>query len=139
MIGPRMPDFPRTLLGLVLILSVSSVGATPANKAALVKYYGQFLPTNLNSCTTCHLPAKLDHPPEDLDEFPHNEFGKRLRALGKELSQQGKPKDLATRLGMVAREDADKDGVPNQTELLLGHNPGEGKDKPSKRELATFR
>src|SRR5690348_4278685 len=138
MIRIRMPDFARMLVGLVLILSVSSVVATPANKAALIKYYGQFLPTNLNSCTTCHLPTKLDHPPEDLDEFPHNEFGKRLRALGRELSEQGKPKDLATRLGIVAREDVDKDGIANQTEILLGHNPGEAQDKPSKRELATL-
>src|SRR5256885_10100232 len=101
----------------LLAILCPPVGATPANKAAFVKYYGSFLPTNLNSCATCHLPAKLDHPPENLDEFPHNVFGKRLRALGKELSQQGKSKDIATRLSLIAREDADGDGVPNEAEL----------------------
>src|SRR3954463_6519578 len=138
MIG-RMPELARKLLMLLLTLLAAGAGATPANKAALLKYYGLFLPTNLNSCTTCHLPTKLDHPPEDLDEFPHNEFGKRLRALGKELSREGKPRDIATRLALVAREDADHDGFLNQTELLLGHNPGEAKDKPSKQELAALR
>src|SRR6266850_733649 len=109
-------------------------GATPANKAALVKYYGQFLPTNLNSCSTCHLPTRLDHPPENLDEFPHNAFGQRLRALGKQLTQQGKSKDIATRLALLAGEDSDGDGVPNEAELLLGHGPGDPKDQPSKKE-----
>src|SRR5881394_1609153 len=111
----------------VLILAWTSASATPANKAALVKYYGQYLPTNLNSCTTCHLPSKLDHPPENLDEFPHNAFGKRLRALGQELKGQGKPKDIASRLAMIAREDADGDGTANEVELLLGHGPGDAK------------
>src|SRR6478609_8017023 len=111
--------------GFVAMFCAQTIWATPANKAALVKYYGQFLPTNLNSCSTCHLPTRLDHPPENLDEFPHNPFGQRLRALGKELSQQGKSKDIATRLALVAREDTDGDGVPNEAELLLGHGPGD--------------
>src|SRR5205823_3276353 len=123
---------------IVIIAAASSLQATPANKAAVVKYYGQYLPTNLNSCTTCHLPAKLDHPPENLDEFPHNPFGKRLRALGQQLKREGKAKDLATRLALIAREDADGDGVPNEVELLLGHGPGDAKDKPSKQDLASL-
>ncbi len=127
-------------LSVVLLLGVlvSRGSATPANKAALVKYYGQYLPTNLNSCATCHLPAKLDHPPESLDEFPHNPFGQRLRALGKELTRQGKSKDIATRLALIAREDTDADGVANEAELLLGHGPGDPKDKPTRRQLAAL-
>src|SRR5438034_443004 len=124
------------LTALACSLAAFSAGATPANKAAFVKYYGQYLPTNLNSCTTCHLPAKLDHQPESLDEFPHNSFGKRLRALGQELRRQGKPKDIATRLALVAREDSDDDGVANEIELLLGRAPGDPKDRPTRQELA---
>src|SRR6478672_6238856 len=94
------------LIAAACCLLALSAASTPANKAALVRYYGQYLPTNLNSCTTCHLPAKLDHPPENLDEFPHNAFGKRLRALGQELKRQDKPRDIACRLALIAREDA---------------------------------
>ena len=36
----------------------------------------------------------------------------------------------------MAREDSDGDGVDNETELLLGHNPGDTHDKPSEKELA---
>src|SRR5258706_10486515 len=124
------------LSAIVIIAVASSLQATPPNKAAFVKYYGQYLPTNLNSCSTCHLPAKLDHQPENLDEFPHNAFGKRLRALGQELRREGKSKDIASRLALIAREDADGDGVANEIELLLGHAPGDSRDRPSKQELA---
>src|SRR5258706_13359578 len=91
------------LSAIVIIAVASSLQATPPNKAAFVKYYGQYLPTNLNSCTTCHLPTKLDHPPESLDEFPHNAFGKRLRVLGNELIAEGKSKDIATGLQIVTK------------------------------------
>src|SRR6185369_5792939 len=138
-INGQMPRFVTALPFLLIIFVAAMAGATPANKAAFVKYYGQFLPTNLNSCTTCHLPSKLDHPPEDLDEFPHNEYGKRLRALGKELSAAGKAKDMASRLALIAREDADNDGVLNEVEVLLGHNPGDAKDKPARQELSSLK
>jgi hypothetical protein len=127
----------RFILAISLLVPIFS-HATPANKAAFIKYYNQYLPTNLNSCTTCHLPAKLDHPPENLDEFPHNDFGKRLRALGKQLIAEGKSKDISSRLQIVAKEDSDGDGTPNQAELLLGHAPGDSKDRPTKRELASL-
>ena len=111
--------------------------ATPANKAALQRHYGPFLGKNLDRCTTCHLPS-ANKSPESLDEFPHNVFGDRLRVLGKQLSASGKNKDLPTRLELVAREDADGDGFDNQTEIFLGHNPGDAKDRPSRDELAAL-
>jgi hypothetical protein len=109
--------------------------ATPANKAALERHYDRFLSKDLARCTTCHLPSP-NASPETLDEFPHNPFGNRLRRLGQELKQAGQKNDLATRLKLVAHEDADGDGVDNETELLLGHNPGDAKDTPAKNELA---
>src|SRR6185436_5198195 len=83
---------------------------------------------------TCHLPsAKKD--PKHLDEFPHNPFGDRLRRLGEEFERAAKPKDIASRLKAVANEDADKDGVANELELLLGTNPGDPSSTPSKEQL----
>ena len=91
----------------------------------------------MDRCTTCHLPS-ANKAPESLEEFPLNAFGDRLRLLGKQLSTAGKPRDISTRLQIVAREDADADGVPNEAELLLGHGPGDSSDKPTKRELASL-
>jgi hypothetical protein len=58
-----------------------------------------------------------------------------LRLLGEELAKAGRRTDIPTRLAMVAEEDADGDGVKNETELLLGHAPGDGQDKPTAEEL----
>jgi hypothetical protein len=115
-------------LGVGAFFFFLSIGATPANKAGLQRHYGPFLGKNLDRCTTCHLP-NANKAPESLDEFPHNLFGDRLRSLGKN-------KDIRVRLKMIAREDADGDGVNNETELLLGHNPGDPKDRPLREELA---
>src|SRR5206468_2819391 len=79
--------------------------ATPANKAALDRHYDRFLAKELNRCTTCHLPS-ANKSPQSLDEFPHNPFGARLRALGIELAQAGKAKDIPARLAAVAEEDS---------------------------------
>src|ERR1043166_6951269 len=125
-----------TVLGFVAaLLSPPTAEATPANRAALERHYDKFLAKDLNRCTTCHLPSD-NKAPEDLDEFPHNPFGNRLRLLRKELRADGKKADIATRLKIVAREDSDGDGVDNETEILLGHNPGDAKDFPTKKELA---
>ncbi len=113
----------------------SSVKATPANKRALVNYFGPFLDARLNACTTCHLPSTLKAP-ESLDEFPHNPFGDRLRRLGEELDSAGKKKDIPTRLAIISKEDSDGDGVENLVELLLHHAPGDAKDKPDEKELS---
>ncbi|HEY2952247.1 MAG TPA: DUF1549 and DUF1553 domain-containing protein [Verrucomicrobiae bacterium] len=127
------PTGGMALICLQLILPSAS-HATPVNKAALDNYYGPFLARTLNACTTCHL-LSANKAPENLDEFPHNSFGARLRLLGKELSREGKRNDIATRLALVANEDADGDGVPNEIELLLGHAPGDTNDKPTRKEL----
>lgn len=108
---------------------------TPANKAALEKHYDKFLAKNLARCTTCHLPSDNKNP-ESLEDFPHNPFGARLRLAGKQLASDGKKKDIPARLALLAHEDTDGDGVDNETELLAGHNPGDAKDTPAKKELS---
>ena len=127
--------FVRLLLVTAWAIGGTTLVATPANKAALEKHYDQFLIKSLARCTTCHLPSE-NKSPESLEEFPHNPFGARLRAVGKQLASDGKRKDIPARLQSIAREDSDHDGVDNETELLLGHNPGDAKDTPGKKELA---
>ena len=118
----------------IFALAVTA-SATPANKAALVKHYDKFLPKALNACTTCHLPSDNKHP-ETLADFPHNPFGDRLRKLGEEAAKAGKKLDIPHRLADIAKGDEDNDGVDNETELLLGRQPGNAKDTPTKKELA---
>jgi hypothetical protein len=127
----------RRVLAVIGALVVSSLAAhaTPANRAALEKHYEKFLAKNLTRCTTCHLPSDNKNP-ESLEEFPHNPFGASLRTVGRELIADGRKKDVPARLKLVAREDADGDGIDNETELLLGHNPGDAKDAPTYEELA---
>ncbi|MEY4201305.1 MAG: hypothetical protein RLZZ265_3045, partial [Verrucomicrobiota bacterium] len=118
-----------------LLFSPAVAPATPANRAALERHFDRFLSADLNRCITCHLPSERKEP-KSLEEFPHNAFGKRLHALDHELTAAGKPASLAARLALVAREDSDGDGVPNEVELLLGRNPGDAKDKPPAKELS---
>jgi hypothetical protein len=124
------------LLGLFARVLSSVALATPANKAGLARHYDRFLAKELAQCTTCHLPSERKAP-ESLDDFPHNPFGHRLRLMGEELVKGDKAKDIAARLKRVAREDSDGDGADNETELLLGHNPGDPADTPTKQELAS--
>lgn len=119
--------------GVGLILSGAS--ATPANKAAFVKYFGKFLPTRLDSCTTCHVPKKLVGVPASLSDYPHNSFGHRLALAADELRRSGRKPDIPSRLRLIAAEDSDGDGVDNLSELLLGHSPGDAKDRPTPAEL----
>lgn len=125
------------VVAAVILLGHGTAHATPANKIALVRYYDRHLPRRLDNCTTCHLPATSAKPPTNLSEFPHNAFGKRLFAVSSELAKTNKRTDLEARLKTIAKEDSDGDGVDNETELLLGHAPGDPKDKPAASELAT--
>ncbi len=122
---------------LTLLAVVPCLEATPANRAALVAHYDRFLAKELNRCTTCHLPSERNDP-LSLDEFPHNPFGHRLKLLGDEQAAAGKPRDLAQRVQQFATEDSDGDGVANEAELLLGHNPGQESDTPTTVELANL-
>ncbi len=121
--------------GLLLLAAVASAFATPANRAALGRHYDRFLPAELNKCTTCHLPSSVKDP-ANLEEFPHNKFGDRLRVLGEEAEKAGKRTSIPDRLIAVAREDADGDGVENEVELLAGSNPGDPKDVPAAERMA---
>lgn len=127
---------------LAATMALCSVGvaapvwATPANLAVLGTRYGRFLPARQNACTTCHQNAPGEKAPISLTEFPHNAFGARLKSVGESLQKSGQRSDIARRLEKIAREDSDADGVPNETELLLEHNPGDAKDKPTAAELA---
>jgi hypothetical protein len=133
---PRPQPYLLLLAAAGLWLSVApKASATPSNKAALAKHYGRFLPKSLNQCATCHLPSDKKNP-ESLEEFPHNPFGDSLRKLGEQAEDAGRKMYLAERLTAAAREDADGDGADNETELLLGHNPGDAKDVPAEPELA---
>src|SRR6187549_2152220 len=73
-------------LGALALACSFWASATPANKAALDKHYDRFLARSLSRCTTCHLPSENKNP-ENLEQFPHNPFGDRLRAIRKDLPQ----------------------------------------------------
>ena len=124
------------LVAVITALCGAMASATPANKAALAARYGRFLPARLDACSTCHQSAPGTKPGVTLDEFPHNPFGARLKAVAEVLKKSGQRSDLGRRLEKIAGEDSDGDGVANETELLLGHNPGDAKDKPTAVELA---
>jgi len=133
----RRRPVPWAFVVLLLLAVVPTLRATPANRAALGAYYDRFLAKELNRCTTCHLPSERPDP-LSLDEFPHNPFGHRLKLLGDEQATAGKPRDLAQRVQQIATEDSDGDGVANETELLLGSNPGQVRDLPTAPALATL-
>src|SRR5438876_3359248 len=124
----------KAAFAAVVLLCAIWARATPANKAALDRHFEGFLAKNLSACMTCHLPSDKKDP-QNLDEFPHNPFGARLRAAKKELAAQGKSTDIPARIALVANEDSDSDGVDNLTEILLGHGPGDKADVPTPAEL----
>lgn len=128
---------PWAIVVWLLLAVVPTLRATPANRAALGAHYDRFLAKELNRCTTCHLPSERKDP-LSLDEFPHNPFGHRLKLLGDEQVTVGKPRDLAQRLQKAAAEDSDGDGVANETEILLGSNPGQVRDLPTAATLVTL-
>jgi hypothetical protein len=125
----------RAVVGIAALGLTLAARATPANKAALERHFGRFLPRALQSCSTCHQPTDKKDP-DSLEDIPHNPFGKALKRAGSQLRAEGKKREMSARLEIVGAEDSDGDGVDNLTELLLGHNPGVASDVPSKEELA---
>src|SRR5438067_13660477 len=121
---------PKAVFLSAVLVCASGAWGTPANKAALDRHFDRFLAKNLNACTTCHLPSDKKDP-QNLDEFPHNPFGARLRAAKKELAAAGKPTDIPARTSAIASEDSDRDGLDHLTEILHAHAPGDASDHPT--------
>ena len=99
------------LVAAITALSGATALATPANKAALGARYGRFLPARLDACSTCHQSAPGAKQGVTLEDFPHNPFGARLRAVAEVLKKSGQRTDLGRRLEKIAGEDSDGDGV----------------------------
>ncbi len=127
----RSSIFPIPLTAAIL-LAPWTAPATPANKAALGRFLGEFLPAATDSCVTCHVRAHADGA-ETLADFPHNPFGKRLASLGENFP-------IGDRLAQISREDADGDGTRNLDELLAGSKPGDAASaaRPEDEKLAAF-
>ena len=135
--SPRKATAAVFLGSVITLLTAVTVSATPANKAALEKHYDKFLPRELGRCATCHLPSDRKAP-ESLAEFPHNPFGDRLRAVRETLLVAGSKATLDARLKSIAHEDADGDGTDNESEILLGTNPGDAASRPQSQRLETL-
>jgi len=127
------------LLTIIALHGAAALEAKPAHKQSLKRRYGDLLPRALDSCTTCHLTAGTSGGTLVSAEAmpPHNSFGARLRALGKELGSEGRPAGLGARLRGAAGEDSDGDGVANEIEILAGRAPGDPADVPSPVESAS--
>jgi hypothetical protein len=126
------------LASIVLSLAgTASLWAKPPNRQGLKNHYGEYLPNSLNACTTCHVAKAAAPAPATFEEHPpHNAFGVRLRELGEELREAGKPADIITRLRAIADEDSDGDGVANEMEIFAGHAPGRADDRPTEAGIA---
>ena len=120
---------------LLLVAFASRMEATPANKKIFEKHMGPLLNAKLDSCATCHVRADANGA-ETLEEFPHNAFGKRLRAVKQIWKKEGKRASMEDRLVFVAEEDADGDGYGNLDEILMGRKPGDARDFPNTQEKA---
>jgi len=116
-------------LGVVPLLMFGSAHANPANKAAMVKHFGNLMPERLRTCGLCHV---ADHPDgaSSLSEFPHNPFGRAMRIVGEQLAEEGKPDAMSDRMQAIRDQDADEDGVANLLEILLDTQPGDSQDLP---------
>ncbi|MBM3460273.1 MAG: DUF1549 domain-containing protein, partial [Armatimonadetes bacterium] len=128
----------RLALLAALLLGAAPAAAKPSYPQVLREEYGPGLARSLQDCTTCHV-APGERPVFNAAlPRPHNVFGARLAELEKSLREAGKPADLVTRLALVRREDADRDGATNDLELLTGHFPGRRTDRPGPGEAKRY-
>jgi hypothetical protein len=128
----------------ISLLVASPAAARPPHKAAVIRYYGDLLPKQFQSCELCHLseveatglPSSQRKPDE---KKPWNAFGRTLQQLGAKQVADGaaQPGPILDRIRQVATLDADGDGVPNEIELLGGTSPANGSQQPQDDALAT--
>jgi hypothetical protein len=120
-----------------LLGDVDTAWGKPQHKESLAKFYGSYLDASLKRCATCHVVPDGVSDKEFADsDGERNSFGKRLAELGEKLLQDKQPDDISNRLQIVADEDADGDGAPNELELLAGTLPGNADRKPDPQQLA---
>jgi hypothetical protein len=126
---------------MVVALALAGIApaarATPANKAAVERHFGEFMDRQLRNCSLCHLAATTKEP-ESIEEIPHNPFGDALAKAGRTLRAAGKKREMPARVELVAQADSDGDGAANLVELLLGRNPGDPRDRPAPSDLQTL-
>ncbi|MBI1901196.1 MAG: DUF1553 domain-containing protein [Planctomycetia bacterium] len=125
------------LAAAAAILLASPVLANPKHKQSLKRYYGSELSDGLFNCATCHDVPKDFAGGLNIEQPPHNAFGKRLAEVGDALDAAGDPSDIFLRFKKVADEDADGDGVANELEIVAGANPGVAGEKPAPAALAS--
>jgi hypothetical protein len=129
-----------------LIAIAGPVAAKPPHKAAIVRYYGDLLPKQLNSCNTCHLSDEQvgqlkESDRNAVEKKPWNSFGRSLMELGNKHAAsargKGQPGPILDRIRQVASLDADGDGVGNELELFAGTSPAEQSERPTGEQLAS--
>ncbi|QDT91652.1 DUF1549 and DUF1553 domain-containing protein [Gimesia algae] len=122
-----MNGFHRYILICLLLLGTlipTPAWSNPANRQAFVRYFGEYLPANLNSCSVCHVGAHAEGA-ESLEDFPHNPFGNQLRLEADKLLKAERDPEIDLRLKLLSEADADNDGFSNLQEILFGTAPGD--------------
>lgn len=101
---------PALLIALLVMLITSSMPAlaVPGLQDLMIQHYPQLKSGPLDSCITCHYPAR---------EGFLNEFGINLKQYGNSFDK-------------VASLDADEDGQSNHDELSHGQFPASRSDDP---------
>ena len=97
--------FPITVIGVglaVFLLADNSAHAIPSLETALIKQYPALRDTQLQSCTTCHMPAKEDFL---------NDYGLALKEAKMDFKK-------------IEELDSDQDGKTNIQEIVDETFPG---------------